>query len=491
LKVHLVFAPHTFPLNHGDLGKGIDPPLGILYLASYLKKYGPSDIEIKATDGALIGYEKTLEAVTREKADVIGISAVTTNALGAYRLAKDIKKTLPRTKIVFGGPHPTAMPEEVFKYDCGDAVVVGEGEATFLELMEHYYTGHDGTSQIEQIAGLCIERDGRPVMTPSRGFIKDLDTIPFPRRDLLDMEQYSGYPITQRRPTTTIFMTRGCPFNCTYCSNNIWRCGAPAYRSRSPQNIIAELRELKAAGYKEFFDNSDEFNTGLKRTKNLLREIIESGLSVKLKCQLRATPMDDELAMLMKEAGVWYVHLGIESGNPATLNGIKKKITLAEVEACCRTLKKYDIKIWGLFMYFNVWEENGRVLSEDYRMSMNTFNYAKKLFHDGLIDFFGGTITTPIPGSELWDIAVRHNLIKEDFSGDWDRWFYKKNLKLVSRYPGVPESDIFKLHQKTVKYTILSLLKSKVVDLKNLRFNLTRAFYYFRREVLRWMKKTG
>lgn len=484
MKIHLIFAPTTFPLHYGDLGKNTDPPLGILYLASYIGAYGPKGLDIKITDGLLEGFERTLKETLSESADVIGISAVTPNILGAYQLVNEVKASSPFSKVILGGPHPTAMPEEAFDSSKVDAVVIGEGEVTFTELIHFYSNGDGSPDKLTEIDGLCMRLQGKPTRTRPRKFIQDLDTIPFPARDLVDMSRYAGYPVCKATPSTSILTSRGCPFNCTFCSNNIWKTSRPYYRIRSVKNIVDEMQELsKKRGFKEFFDISDEFNTKLSHTKNILREIINRKLSINLKCQIRAKPMDEELAQLLKRAGVWYVHLGIESGNDETLRGIRKKVSLADVEECCHILKQYDIKIWGLFMYFNIWEKEGQIFCEDYEKSMNTFNYAKRLYKNRLIDYFGGSITTPVPGSELWNIANRHKLIKKDCIGKWDMWFYKRDLRLVSHVPGIPESSIFKLHQMTVKYTIRSMLLGRLIRLGNLRFNLLRGLYFIKRQI--------
>jgi len=486
MKVHLIFAPATFTLNYGDLGKGTDPPLGILYLASYLRKYGPPGVEIKVTDGLMEGYKKTFDKILAESADIIGISAVTPTVLGAYRLVADIKKRLPHSKVVLGGPHPTAMPQEAFRQKAmPDAVAVGEGEVTFTDLVSLYHSrGNLSPDNLAAIDGLCLFLGDKTVLTGVRRFIRDLDSIPYPARDLIDMTRYTGYPVSKARPATTLLISRGCPFDCTFCSNNIWRSSVPHYRKRSVKNVIGELEELTTnGGFKEFFDNSDEFNTDIVYAKDLLREIISRKLPLHLKCQIRAKPMDEELAQLMKDAGIWYVHLGIESGNEETLRGIKKKVTLQEVEQCCRIVKKYGIKIWGLFMYFNVWEKDGKLCYENCEESMNTLKYAKKLYDNRLIDYFGGSITTPFPGSELWDIAVRHCLIKEECKDAYDMWFYKRDAKLVSRLPGIPEANIFAVHQKTAKYIIKSMLLGHLIRLDNVGFSLLRGFYFTKRQI--------
>ena len=134
-------------------------------------------------------------------------------------------------------------------------------------------------------------------------------------------------------------------------------------------------------------------------------------------------------------------------------------------------------------MYFNIWEKDGILCYEDYGKSMSTFNYAKKLYKNKLIDYFGGSITTPVPGSELWDIAIRQDLIKDECKGKWDLWFYKRDLRLVSRLPGISETAIFAMHQKTFKYTAKSILLGQLLRLSNLRFNLLRGLYFAKRQL--------
>jgi radical SAM superfamily enzyme YgiQ (UPF0313 family) len=490
MKIHLIFAPTTFSLNYGDLGKGVGPPLGILYIAAYLRKYNsPSSYDITITDGLLDGYDKTLDIACEVGADIIGISAVTHNILGAYKLIDTIKERLPGSKIILGGPHPTAMPEEAFERSTPDVVVVGEGEETFRELVCSYEGGEDSVDELKRIDGICIEDDSEVITTSTRKFISDLDTLPFPARDLVDMKRYNGYPMSRGQKSTIFLSSRGCPFSCTFCSDNVWKTSTPRFRTRSPKNIADELQELTRQGFDGFFDQSDEFNSNLEHAKAVLREIISRDLEINLQCQFRAKPVDDELVSLMKKAGFWYIHLGIESGNAETLVGVKKKVTLEDVEHCCAILQGHGIRIWGLFMFFNIWEDNGNLFHEDYDKSLNTLEYAKELYKKKLINFFGGSITTPIPGSPLWDTALRHNLIKEECLGNYDLWFFKRELRLISKVPGVPETDIFKLHQKTYKFTIRSLMKERVITISNLPYAFIRAAYFIKKDLILLFKR--
>jgi anaerobic magnesium-protoporphyrin IX monomethyl ester cyclase len=222
MKVHLIMAPTNFPLNYGDLGKGTDPPLGILYLASYAREYG-SPTEFVLTDGLNEGFQRTFEIIMEERADI---------------------------------------------------VVIREGERTFTELLEFYTNDDFSPGKFKKIDGICFKEGDKIIKTAYRPFIAALDSIPFPARDLIKMENYKGYPLFRASPSTTILCSRGCPFNCTFCSNNVWKCSKPSYRTRGPQNIADEIETLVKQGYKEFFDNSDEFYTRLDHVKEPLREII-------------------------------------------------------------------------------------------------------------------------------------------------------------------------------------------------------------------------
>jgi radical SAM superfamily enzyme YgiQ (UPF0313 family) len=166
----------------------------------------------------------------------------------------------------------------------------------------------------------------------------------------------------------------------------------------------------------------------------------------------QGAPMTEELARAMSEAGCWYVHLGIESGNERTLRGIKKNITLDDVVKACRILKKYNIKVFGLFMLFNVWEENGKLVFEGIQETKKTLDFAKSLIEKKLIDYMSCTITTPYPGSQLFEIAQRHNLINEDMTRDWDRWLSEESFMM--NLPDVSRKDEAGLYFKG------SLLKS-------------------------------
>jgi len=186
------------------------------------------------------------------------------------------------------------------------------------------------------------------------------------------------------------------------------------------------------------------------------------------KTQLRAKPLDEELVSLLAKSGCWYVHLGIESGNDETLRGIRKGISLQDVENACVLLKKYRIRIMALFMLFNVWEEDGQLRFEDTAKTEETLKFAEKLYKKRLMDYFGWSITMPYPGSPLYDIAVRHNLIKPHVAGRWDKWVNEEFS--VMQLPGISDKDVARLKTKGSWLRARCMLRSGGFGFKDLAF---------------------
>lgn len=429
MKIALVNSPFLSSNRSNSFQYNLNPPLGILYLASYLRKYLTGNNDIKLVDGVLLGGEKTLDEILRSKPDIVGISVVTPNALGGYQLANKIRKTKPNTLIIFGGVHASALPEEVFEKSKADLVVTGEGEQTLLEIVK---ARNSKNTNYEKIPGLVFKKRGKIVRTPPRKFIQNLDNLPFPAYDLLDnRELYTGWVFKKNAPEAFIMSTRGCPFHCFFCTDVIWKSSRPHLRMRSPKNIVDELEwHVKKFGIKEFYDGADEFNCVESWSIAVCQEIIKRKLQLTWKCQLRADRVSEEFAKNLAQSGCWYVCLGVESGNQRTIDGIHKQITLKQVEVACRNLKKYDIKISLLLMLFNIWEENGKLAYEGVKESLNTLKFARHLIKEGLADFFGPNPTVPLPGSPLYNFSLKKGVIPRKIIGKWEEWNYVRGIPL-------------------------------------------------------------
>jgi len=462
------------------LAESMWPPLGILYIAAYLRSKMP-EAEIKITDGALIGFEKTWEEIEAFTPDVLGISFYTMSTDGASALARQAKKKLPKMTVVMGGPHTTALPLETLRHSHADLAVVGEGELAFYQIVQAINSGCSA-QELYKLSGVwAIERHGVKEIVhenPATPFVSALDMLPFPAWDLIDFTRYKGWYLSKQSPEATIFSARGCPYWCTFCSNAVWKSSRPTLRMRSAKNVADEVEMLyRKYGIREFFDQADEFNNSLENALEICREIKKRNLGMTWKAQLRVKPFTEELARKMAEAGCWYVHLGIETGNQETIEGIGKKIDLKDVETTCALLKKYKIKVLGLFMLYNVWEEDGKLRFEDSEASLKTLAFAKDLFKKRLIDYISCSITAPYPGSKLFDIAIRHNLINPRLLTDWEAWQKEELFMITLPQINRPEQQMVKMKWESLR--VRCLLRSWQFKLKDIPFLMKRALHLF------------
>jgi radical SAM superfamily enzyme YgiQ (UPF0313 family) len=472
MKIALVNAPPRKIM--GDVGY-LYPPLGILYVASYIRKHLPDiKLKLKVIDGYQEGFKKTVEMIKRFDPDIVGLSFTTQAATGAYEIAKEIKEI--DNLVVAGGPHVTASPEEALMRSPIDIVVIGEGEITFLELIRSFMESFEP----RKIDGICFKRDGKIIRTKPRGLIQNINEIPFPARDLIDIKKYPGYYVKKRKPETSYISSRGCPFNCTFCSNPVWKISKPWIRLRSPKNIADEVEFLtKKEKIREFFDQCDEFNPNSKWSIEVCKELINRKLDVAWKTQIRVDKVNEEFAKYLAKSGCWLVFLGIESGNQKTLEGIRKRISLEQAVKACETLKKYGIKTFGLFMAFNVWEEDGELRYENYEDSLNTLRFAKKLLDRKLLDFFSWSLTTPYPGSRLFDICTKYGLIDEGLIDSWEKLDSSSNF--VIKLPDVDERMWLDLRNKGALLQAKCVLESGNLSLSALSLYVKRAKQIFRR----------
>lgn len=455
MKVHLINSPQ----KAGQDSSGFEflyPPLGLLYLASYGKKKAGANVRFKFTDGLLLGMEKTLEEVKKYKPDIVGVSFTTSACEGAFDFINNIKKISKNILVVSGGPHTTAVPDEVLIRSETDISAIGEGEETFAEII----TG----KALKDIEGILYKNNGIIYKNLNRKPIKNLDDIPFPDRDLIeDWSVYKGYYLAKKKPDMVMISSRGCPYNCTFCSNPVWKVSKPFFRTRSPENIVEEIKELKDKyGAKEIFDETDDFNLSKNHAIKVCQAVIDAELDLSFKFQVRANKMDEELAENIRNMGTWLVFVGAESGNQRTLNGTRKMVKLEEIENCTRLLSEKGIKIYALFMGFNVWEEEGKLCYEGVEECRETIQFAKNLIKKKYIHFSGFSLTNPFPGSELFEIVKRHKLI--DQTQGWMHWndLWKLNMQL----PGVTEKDCEIVKSEAGKLQALCTLKSGNINLK-------------------------
>jgi radical SAM superfamily enzyme YgiQ (UPF0313 family) len=351
MRVLLIFPPNVETVEPFKSAKVKPPPLmwgfplGLGYLAAVLKQKG---YEVSILDACFdsLSMEETLAKVKAYHPDLVGIGSLTHVLRSSIELAKKIRQLDSAIKIIFGGPHATYDYQNLLKFDYIDYIVIGEGERTFVELCEKIKSG----SSAEDVLGIAYRaKDGAIKKTSFRPLIEDLDNLPFPSRELLDFRKYiKSYGVLEK--SVDVMSSRGCTNRCVFCSSSHL---FGRWRTRSPENIIIEIREL-ISKYPEirsinFMD--DDFTADKSRVLKLCSLMVSDGLSkYNWVCLARVDQLDEEMVQAMKAAGCKRVHLGIESGSPEILKNINKRISLDQARTAVRLLTNAGIEAYSFFM---------------------------------------------------------------------------------------------------------------------------------------------
>lgn len=437
------------------------PNLGILYLSSFAKNRFGDRINNFYLE-TFLSLTEHIDYVKRIQPDIYGISFASYLKSDALITIKKIKSLFPKLLIVGGGPHPTIEPEECFRAGV-DVVVFGEGEVTFSEIIERYCFSDE--RNFNEIDGVAYPKNGKIYKTEKRNLIRDVNSIPFPNWEFATEKKYPGPAKVKRLPYGAVVVSRGCPFNCNFCSNPIWKHNKPWLRLRTPANIAEEIEYLYKRGYRELKLICDEFNSDLAWAKDVCRAIAKLRLrGFYFNTHIRANPIDAEFCDLLKEANCWSVNLGIESANQRVLDGIGKNITIDDVMSTCQLLRKRKMRVFGFFMMFNVWEENNSVKFETSEEVLNTLAFAKKLLRQKLIANMSWGFVSPTPGSRLYETCIKHNLV------DKEAYLTSKYDKTTLPIPNVSTAELKKLKQKGYFLQIFYTLKNDLSTLNLRRF---------------------
>lgn len=359
----------------------INPPLGLLYIASYLESLGH---EVHLIDGLALNL--TLEQMVAQikalsAVDFIGVTCATATFYRAKEIISRIRDFEKDTKIILGGAHVTALPVDSLRtipeLDYG---VIGEGEITFSELL---------IKESYRVNGIAYRSGSEVKFTPRREYIKDLDMLPFPARHLLpDMKLYHSGLKSLRKPVASMITSRGCPFNCIFCSKIVF---GSEYRYHSPSYVYNEVSHLISRyNIKEVTFYDDNFTLKRQRLFEICNKL--STLDITWSC-LGRIGLDKESLKKMHEAGCWNIAFGVESGNPEVLKFIKKDLKLEKVKRTIVEARKCGIEAKGYFML-------GLPLETE-KTIQDTIDFAKSLPFDS-VEF---AITVPYPGTELYNIA--------------------------------------------------------------------------------------
>jgi len=454
--------------SHYDGSEGY-PPLGLAYVASYLRKYaGISEIAIAEKDDDLLG------SIVRQRPDIVGIGSTSVLFGSATNLAAQIKEKLD-IPVIVGGPHVTCIPTTLPKaFDVG---VVGEGERTMLELIQAFEKdGGLKKESLRKINGLTFFDGGKLTVTPKRELIEPLDSIPYPARDLFLMEKHYMKPrriiskVNLNRGTHML-SSRGCPFNCVFCASScFWR---HKIRFFSPEYVIGEMKELIGKYNVEVIALFDDlFIANKDRLEKIVGLIKKEGIekSIAFRCLARADMTDEKTCQLLKDMNVHTVSVGFESGSEKMLKYLKRNtVTLEQNVRAAKLLKQYGFEIDGLFMLGSPYETRVDM--------MKTLDFIKS----SDIDTIELCFTTPFPGTDLWEYAKERGLVSDDM--DWSLLDLKsyatdfnKMIFLNDQMSKEEFLQVYEIFQKDVERRNLSI-NLKLKDL--ISFNmLKRAVAY-------------
>ncbi len=365
------------------------PPLGIGYLASVLREKG---FKVRIIDDLVekLGFEELLRRI--RDSVIVGITSTTPTFNSALNYARKIKNALKDVFVILGGVHVSFEPEKALMNDFVDAVCIGEGEETIVEVAERVEAG----KSLEGVKGVYYRESGKIRKNDRRGFIDDLDSIPFPAYDMMPLEKYTV--LGDKLKQFPVISSRGCPFACRYCSSSLFM--GHRYRARSAENVVDEIEWLcEEFGARHIAFSDDTFTLGKKRVLEICNEIKRRGLEVTWSCSSRIDTITAEMLRIMKSAGCVAIYYGIESASKRILEYYKKKISLEKAKEVVKATKRAGIAAICSFIV-GAPMETKREMNE-------TLRFALRLDPD----YAQFSILTPYPGTEIYREAKERNLL--------------------------------------------------------------------------------
>ncbi|MFQ6020440.1 MAG: B12-binding domain-containing radical SAM protein [Candidatus Aenigmatarchaeota archaeon] len=419
----------------------VNPPIGLGYIASVLEK---NNISVEIIDANALNLIPEDVALYAKNFDIIGVSMLTPAhrfgvALANHELLKNKLK-------VVGGPHASGYPEELLESGF-DIVVRGEGEYSFLEIVQG--------KNLKDILGISFKDNGKIIHNKNRPEL-DVDKLPFPARHLMikngvDLPYLSAG--TQYRPWSPIFTSRGCPYDCNFCNKKVF---GYKFRPRSPENVVKEIDFLvKNYGVKEIDIYDDTFNLDIERAEKILDLIIERNYKIYIRTTngLRADKVTRRFLEKMKKAGCIYIAYGIESGDQSVLDKIPKAETLEDIRRAVKLTKEVGIPVCG-FIMFGLFGDTKETMQK-------TIDFTKELD----LDFVAVNLTTPYPGTKLFDRIKKEG----KFLFDFNKWedFHHTSGRMCFTHPDVASpKEVEEAYQRAYRefyfrprYLIRQLLK--------------------------------
>jgi anaerobic magnesium-protoporphyrin IX monomethyl ester cyclase len=378
---------------------GAAPPLGMLYIATYLREEG---IDVSIIDEAAQGYslKGTVEWVKKEDPDILGFSTCSSSCHKAALIAERVKKENPDIVTVFGNFYATFNAERILKkYPFVDVIVRGEGEHTSLELAKFLEKKRD----LKKVLGINFRKNGQIISTSDRQLIKNIDSLPFPDREMLDVDYHNttaGLVVAPKKFSSFV-SSRGCVFKCRFCgcrrlARNLWR-------SRSVENILEELHLLSSQGYKQFLFVDDNFTLNTKRVINLCQRLKKEKVDVEFFAEGRVDNCPQNMLQEMVRANCKMIYFGIENATQKVLDYYDKRTTPKQAEDATKKARKAGIDVIVASFILGAPNETRKEIQ-------NTLNFAQKI----QVDIPQFNILATFPGTDIWEELKMQGVLDEE-----------------------------------------------------------------------------
>lgn len=453
-----------------EVTKDIELPLGVLHIGTVMKQKG-YDVTIYDLTVKKNTEEAMLEDMKKKNITVMGISFGTANRHSAFSLCDRIKKALPKIIIVAGGWHVNCAPKNTIEnIKSIDIVAMNEGEEVFPDIVASLENG------LKDVKGIWFRKNGKAHFTGKRDFIKNLDSIPWVDRSLVNLEDYNQrLPWDKKTKSTSIITSRGCPYQCIYCSTAThW---GRMNRYRSVRDVVDEIEHIvNVYGIRGIEFRDDTFTLNKKRVIEFCNEILKRKLDIKWWCETRANTIDRETVKLMKKAGCYYMAMAIESANDKTIKIIKKGITVQQAKNVVEMITGEGIILKTFFM-FGLPEEGEKEIR-------NTAFLIRHLKHKyGVKPIY--SITTIYPSTVLEAMAKEKGIIPKDF--DWSARVTTNPKQMYNLY-FAPEEPLYQEDGMPYERLARLIRKSFMLYYVLHPVHFVRDMWEYRKQVGAWLK---
>jgi anaerobic magnesium-protoporphyrin IX monomethyl ester cyclase len=378
---------------------GAAPPLGMLYISTYLKENG---IDISILDEATQGYslKGTIDWVKKEDPEILGFSTCSSSGRRAALIAERVKRENPNIITVLGNFYATFNAERILrKYPFVDVIVRGEGEYTSLELTKCL----EKNGELKKVLGIDFRDKNRIISTPDRPLIKDIDSLPFPDRELLDVEYHNitaGIVVAPKKFSGFV-SSRGCVFQCRFCGCR--RLARDLWRSRSVENILKELHLLSSQGYKQFLFVDDNFTLNPKRVIKICRRLRKEKVDVEFFAEGRVDHCPQDMLQEMAKSNCKMIYFGIENANQKVLDYYDKRTNPQQAIDAVRKARRAGIDVIVTSFILGAPHETRRDIQ-------NTLEYAQRL----QVDIPQFNILATFPGTDIWEELKLQGVLDEE-----------------------------------------------------------------------------